>query len=73
MEVGTIVSQVTWTEPFADDASDNITLLIKTHSPGGLFGVGDTNVMYMYADSSNNIATCNFVVTITMGKCKLLP
>ena len=73
MEVGTIVSQVTWNEPFADDASDNITLLIKTHSPGGLFGVGDTSVMYMYTDSSNNIATCNFVVTIAMGECKLLP
>ena len=59
---------VSWTEPTAVDESGNVTLVVKTHSAGQMFRVGSTTVMYMFADSSNNIASCTFVVTINHGK-----
>ena len=61
-------TNVSWTEPTATDESGNVTLLIRTHSAGQMFRVGSTTVMYMFADSSNNIASCTFVVTVSRGK-----
>ena len=58
---------VSWIEPTAVDKSSNVTLLVKTHSPGQTFRVGSTTVMYMFADLSNNIASCTFVVTVSHG------
>ena len=58
---------VSWIEPTAADKSSNVTLLVKTHSPGQMFRVGSATVMYMFADSSNNIASCTFVVTVIRG------
>lgn len=36
--------------------------------PGSLFMVGDTNVTYVFADSSGNLATCSFIVTVLTGE-----
>ena len=63
-------TKVSWIEPTAADEYGNVTLLVKTHSSGQMFKVGSTSVMYMFADSSNNIASCSFDVTVTFRKCR---
>ncbi|XP_072045211.1 hyalin-like isoform X2 [Amphiura filiformis] len=60
VEIGSSGTVVTWTEPSITDDSGNVTLLVKTHSPGAQFGIGRTTVTYLFADSSDNMATCNF-------------
>ncbi|XP_072046098.1 hyalin-like [Amphiura filiformis] len=56
-----------WVEPSAIDESGKVTLLVKTHSPGDIFHAGSTNVMYIFADSSNNMAVCSFNVYVFSG------
>ena len=58
---------VSWIEPTAVDDAGNATLLVKTHSPGEVFEVGSTTVLYMFVDSSNNIASCTFAVKVRHG------
>ena len=72
VEAGSPGSIVTWKEPSAVDVSGNATLLIKTHSPGEFFHVGNTSVSYVFVDYANNMATCRFYVFISMGKWILL-
>ena len=60
---------VSWTEPTAVDESGNVKLLMNTHSPGQMFRIGSTMVMYLFTDSSNNIASCTFDVTVSLCKC----
>ena len=68
VEIGTPGTSVTWTEPSVTDVSGNVTLLAKTHSSGQLFGGGITTVTYLYADPSNNIASCTFQITGNNGE-----
>ena len=68
MGASDIATTVSWIEPSASDESGNVTLIVKTHSSGQMFKVGSTTVMYMFADSSNNIASCTFGVTVSRGK-----
>ena len=68
VEIGSIGTPVTWTEPFATDASGNVTLIAKTHSSGGLFSVGTTTVAYLFVDLSNNIAACSFQIMGNNGE-----
>ena len=35
----------------------------KSHRPGALFPVGDTEVSYVFSDSAGNQAECTFTVT----------
>ena len=72
VEAGSFGAIVTWKEPSAVDASGNATLLIKTHSPGDFFHVGNTSISYVFVDYANNMATCRFFVSISMGKWILL-
>ena len=67
---GTIAA---WKEPSAVDASGNATLLIKTHSPGELFPVGNTSVSYVFVDSAFNMARCYFEVFVITGNFYNLP
>ena len=67
VEAGLIGTVVTWKEPSAVDASGNVTLLIKTHSPGQFFPVGNTLVSYVFVDSLFHVATCCFFVLVTSG------
>ena len=41
----------------------------KSHQPGALFPVGDTEVSYVFSDSAGNQAECAFTVT---GRLPLL-
>ena len=67
-ETSDLATTVSWIEPTAVDESRNVTLLMKTHSSGDTFPVGLTTVTYMFVDSSNNIASCTFVVKVRLGK-----
>ncbi|XP_072044883.1 uncharacterized protein [Amphiura filiformis] len=62
VEVGSMGASVSWTEPSATDESGTVTLLAKSHSSEEYFGVGTTSVTYLYADPSNNIASCIFQI-----------
>ncbi|XP_072045668.1 hyalin-like isoform X2 [Amphiura filiformis] len=66
IEAGLFGSIVTWKEPLVTDASGNTTLLVKKHSSGAFFTIGNTSVTYVFVDPSNNMATCKFHITIDM-------
>ncbi|XP_071800048.1 uncharacterized protein [Asterias amurensis] len=57
----------TWDEPTATDASGQpITNITKTHEPGASFTLGTTTqVTYTFTNSSGNIETCTFTVTVS--------
>ncbi|XP_072021512.1 hyalin-like [Amphiura filiformis] len=65
VEEGSTSSPVSWREPSASDASGNVTLIVKTHQSGEIFGIGANTVMYIFADPSNNMAFCTFSVKVT--------
>ena len=65
LATGALSVNVSWIEPTAEDASQNVTLLFKTHTPGQSFGIGTTSVIYQFADASNKIAVCHFCVNVT--------
>jgi hypothetical protein len=52
-----------WTEPTAND-NCGVDSLVATHDPGFAFPVGTTAVVYTATDTSGNIATCSFTVTV---------
>ena len=61
---------VNWTEPTATDNS-GIQTLTSSHSPGSMFSVGSTPVVYTSSDPSGNVEMQTFVVTVK-GKCVIL-
>ena len=68
IEIGSAEVPVNWLEPSAFDESGNVTLLVKTNSPGDRFGIGTSTVTYLFADPSNNIASCYFKIVVQGGK-----
>ncbi|XP_038052340.1 uncharacterized protein LOC119725047 [Patiria miniata] len=54
---------VSWQPPVVTDNAGVITVTL-THQPGSVFNLGDTNVSYVAVDSSGNMASCSFVVTV---------
>ena len=62
-DAGICGASFSWTAP---TASDNCTLssFTSTHTPGAVFPVGTTTVTYTAVDSSGNITTCSFTVTV---------
>ena len=41
--------------------------MLRTHGPGDSFGLGDTQVSYIFNDEAGNEATCVFTVSV-LGK-----
>ena len=68
VELGISSISVRWRPPSAIDISGNVSLVFQSHFSGDGFGVGSTVVTYTFADSSDNEASCIFVVTIQEGK-----
>lgn len=68
IELGTPGTMVFWQEPIANDLSNNVVLVSQTHMPNAFFPVGNTTVTYVYQDSSNNRANCQFVVSVLTGE-----
>ncbi|MDO5606833.1 MAG: T9SS type B sorting domain-containing protein, partial [Capnocytophaga sp.] len=62
---------VTWTEPtYTDDCPVTVT---STHQSGDRFDIGDTEVTYTFTDSSGNVSTCTFTVTVVGQSIELTP
>ena len=60
---------VSWTEPVVTDNSGFLTVS-SNYQPGDQFPIGETNVTYTATDSSGNINTFSFTVTVSVGgKC----
>ena len=70
-EVGESMISVSWEIPSASDDRGRVILLYSSHVPGQGFPVGLTNVTYIYADDSYNIAYCNFSIAVEESKLKL--
>ncbi|KAJ8041572.1 Hyalin [Holothuria leucospilota] len=64
IELGLPSGIAVWVEPSASDLSGVASLITRTNAPGDDFMVGMTTVVYIFQDSSNNDATCSFVVTV---------
>ncbi len=65
-ELGSCGAMVGASEGFiSPTASDNCTFnVLSTHNPGQFFPVGVTTVTYTASDSSGNLATCTFDITV---------
>ena len=59
-------TNVTWTEPEVRDNSDMYTVW-SSHHPGDAFKIGTTPVTYSAIDSSGNVKTITFNITV-VGK-----
>ena len=55
---------VLWNTPSVFDNCPGATL-VSSHNSGDIFPVGSTTVTYTATDAAGNVATCNFVVTVT--------
>lgn len=66
-ELGTSGTVVVWTEPIATDISGVANLVFQSHQSGNLFVVGETDVIYTFADNTGNSVDCEFTVTVTTG------
>lgn len=66
IELGEPGVMVTWQEPMVSDLSE-VVLVSQSHMSNQFFVVGPTTVTYVYRDSSNNMANCQFVVSVQTG------
>ena len=66
IELGIQSHTFTWTEPTATDLSGTPSRT-RPHQPGVEFTPGVTTVRYTFTDTSNNVATCTFTVTLQTG------
>ncbi|XP_072042250.1 hyalin-like isoform X2 [Amphiura filiformis] len=57
-------AKIYWKTPEAIDLSGDVLAMVASHNPGDGFSVGTTEVVYKFADSAQNSATCSFTVTI---------
>ena len=67
VELGTSDQIVTWPEPTATDMSGTPSRTRSTQ-PGTSFSLGVSTVYYNFTDSSQNVATCTFTVTLGTGR-----
>eukprot|EP00057_Strongylocentrotus_purpuratus_P028698 XP_011683172.1 PREDICTED: uncharacterized protein LOC578978 isoform X16 [Strongylocentrotus purpuratus] len=63
---GTTSAVVTWTVPTATDNSGGAVTSTSTSSPGDVFIVGFTRIIYTFTDAQNNPAVCSFNIIITV-------
>ena len=59
VQVGTASVAVNFADATATDNSGTVTLTGRTHTSGSSFPVGDTTVIYTFADASSNSASCS--------------
>ena len=65
IESGNEKKRVSWLEPLATDLSGNVTLSLQNHFSGDFFEIGNTEIRYVFIDSSGNSEACEFSITIT--------
>ncbi len=54
---------VTWAVPVITDEC-SVPNVIASHSSGDVFPIGTTTVSYIATDSSGNVSTCSFTITV---------
>ena len=64
---GTLETQVTWIPPTATDNIDNTFFFSANILPGFTLGLGEHLVTYTAKDSSGNISTASFTITIIIA------
>ncbi|XP_033626668.1 uncharacterized protein LOC117289582 isoform X34 [Asterias rubens] len=64
---GLNTGKASWTEPQATDNSGLPVRVARSHFPESTFPLGQTEVQYIFTDTSDNQAICAFTVTITGG------
>ncbi|XP_038066521.1 uncharacterized protein LOC119736577 [Patiria miniata] len=65
---GAAQSSVTWQEPTATDGfGQAVTNVIRSHVPGQLFAIGQTQVTYQFVSTSGSQGLCSFTVTVNAG------
>ena len=52
----------------ATDNSGVVNRVSRSHSPGGFFTPGRTEVVYVFEDPSGNSVRCSLFVTVDEGK-----
>ncbi|XP_071840115.1 uncharacterized protein [Apostichopus japonicus] len=62
---GASCARIFWTEPSATDDFSGTPTLDRNFSPGFCFPLGESEVSYTFVDTSGNVATCEFLVTIS--------
>ena len=63
---GLNTSVIYWKEPIFLD-NDVVSSNVSTFSPGDAFELGNSTVIYNISDSSGNMDSCSFLVTV-VGK-----
>ena len=71
-DIGSQQVAVTWTEPWASDKSGKVVLFHQTHQSGEEFDIGSTPVSYTFADQSDNVAACNFIIIVDERKLMIV-
>ena len=61
---GSSTGVATWTEPTAYNNSGAVDSVVSNYSPGDLFPIGTTIVIYTAMDIYGNTANCSFNVTV---------
>lgn len=64
LDPGQVSASVSWAIPAAVDPSGVST--ISNFEPGATFGLGTTEVRYIFTDGNGNQAFCNFNVEVIM-------
>ena len=65
VELGLPGKSVSWSDPYYYRLASHVE---RSHSRGAEFPVGVTWVNYTFEDQYNNVATCNFSITVLEGK-----
>lgn len=60
---GVCEASVTWTIPTPTDNCPGVSIA-GTHTPGDIFPVGTTTVVYTATDAAGNTASCSFDITV---------
>ena len=68
VELGTPVTEVSWTELTCIDSSGTAEVTSRSHTPNSFFTVGSTDVTYICTDASGNTESCVFPVTVIASK-----
>lgn len=58
---------VVWEEPEVVDNSGEVSLILQSNQSGSKFGLGETDVVYIWQDEAKNTAQCKFKIQIIQG------
>lgn len=57
-------ASATWIQPTAVDNCSSSLTVFESHQPGDIFPQGNNLVTYLFTDSSNNTASCEFTISV---------